>query len=121
MDQATNSLAKETNSSENTSSGLVISMSLFGKSARDDTEMFVTSVGAGNKKHFCMYCNTFQSKIAHHLERVHANELEVQKCVHMPKGNPERKEISETIRKRGDFYFNTDCARNDGELLVERI
>jgi len=112
--------AKGTNSSANTSSGLDISMSLFGKSGRDDTEMFVTSVGAGNKKHFCMYCNTFQSKIARHLERVHANELEVQKFIHMPKGNPERKKILETIRRRGDFYFNTDCARNDGELLVER-
>ncbi|XP_070168121.1 probable serine/threonine-protein kinase DDB_G0276461 isoform X1 [Polyergus mexicanus] len=85
MDQATNSLARETNSSANTSSGLDISMSLntSGKCARDDAEMFVTSAGAGNKKHFCMYCNMFQSKIARHLERVHANELEVQKFKHI--------------------------------------
>ncbi|KAM0725806.1 hypothetical protein ACS0PU_008532 [Formica fusca] len=122
MDQATNSFARETNSSVNTSSGLDISMSLntSGKCARDDAEMFVTSVGAGNKKHFCMYCNTFQSKIARHLERVHANELEVQKFKHMPKRNAERKKILETIGRRGNFYFNIDCARNDGELLVER-
>lgn len=122
IDQATNVVVKQTDKSANSFCGLDISMSLnvSGKCARDDTEMFVTSVGMGNKKHFCMYCNTFQSKIARHFERVHANELEVQKFVHLPKGTAERKKILETIRRRGDFYFNIDCARNDGELLVER-
>jgi len=95
-------------------------LNVSGKCARDDTEMFVTSVGVGKKKHFCMYCNTFQSKIVRHLERVHGNELEVQKFKDLPKGTAERKKIIETIRRRGDFYFNVDCARNDGELLVER-
>jgi len=119
--KAKNSLTKETNSSVNTSSGLDISMlNISGKCARDDTEMFVTSVGVGKKKHFCMYCNTFQSKIVRHLERVHGNELEIQKFKDLPKGTAERKKIIETIRRRGDFYFNVDCARNDGELLVER-
>lgn len=67
-----------------------------------------------------MYCNSFQSKISRHLERVHADELEVQKFKHLPKGCVERRKILETIRRRGDFYFNVDNARNDGELLVER-
>ncbi|XP_067211702.1 uncharacterized protein [Linepithema humile] len=82
--------------------------------------MFVLSADAGKKKHFCMYCNTFQSKIARHLERVHANELEVQKFKNLPKNTTERRKIIETLRRRGDFYFNVDNARNDGELLVER-
>lgn len=97
-----------------------MSLNVSGKYARDDAEMFVTSVGEGKRKHFCSYCNTFQSKIARHLERVHANELEVQKFKEIPKGTAERRKIIETIRRRGDFYFNIDCKRNDGELLVER-
>lgn len=122
VDQTTSSVIKETNCSTNTSSGLDISMSLnvSGKCSRDDAEMFVTSVGARKKKNFCMYCNTFQSKVARHLERVHANELDVQKFKHLPKGSAERRKIIETIRRRGKFYFNVDCARNDEELLVER-
>jgi len=75
--KAKNSFTKETNSSVNTSSGLDISMlNVSGKCARDDTEMFVT-VGVGKKKHFCMYYNTFQSKIIRHFERGHGNGLEV--------------------------------------------
>lgn len=91
-----------------------------GKCARDDAEMFVLLTDAGKKRHFCMYCNTFQSKIARHLERVHASELEVQKFKCLPKGTAERRKIIETLRRRGDFYFNVDNTRNDGELLVER-
>ncbi|XP_077259749.1 uncharacterized protein LOC143896078 isoform X2 [Temnothorax americanus] len=116
------STKERTNSSINVSSGLDISTSLnvSGKCARDDAEMFVLSTDAGKKKHFCMFCNTFQSKIARHLERVHAKELEVQKFTFLPKGTAERRQIIETLRRRGDFYFNVDNTRNDGELLVER-
>lgn len=59
--------------------------------------MFVLSTEVQKKKHFCMYCNTFQSKIARHLERVHSNELEVQKFKNLPKGCAERKKILETL------------------------
>ena len=64
LNQTTNSLIKETNSSANTSSGLDISMSLnmSGKCARDDTEMFVTSVGAGIKKHSACIAIRFKAK-----------------------------------------------------------
>lgn len=96
------------------------SLNVSGKCARDDAEMFVLSTDAGKKRHFCMFCNTFQSKIARHLERVHSNELEVQKFKCLPKGSKERRKIIETLRRRGDFYFNVDNTRNDGELLVER-
>lgn len=118
----TNSSTKEANSSANVSSGLDVSTSLnvSGKYARDDAEMFVLSAEAGKKPHFCMYCNSFQNRISRHLERVHADELEVQKFKHLPKGYVERRKILETIRRRGDFYFNVDNTRNDGEQLVER-
>jgi len=72
--------------------------------------MFVTSVGVGKKKHFC---NTFQNKIIRHFEGVHGNELEVQKFKDILKETAERKKIIETICKRGDFYFNVNCARNE--------
>lgn len=124
INEESNSIVEKTNNSTNinTSSGLDVStfINVSGKGARDDTEMFVLPLDAGKKKHFCMYCNTFQCKIARHLERVHGNELEVQKFKTLPKGSVERRKIIQTIRRRGDFYFNVDCARNNGELLVER-
>lgn len=41
----------------------------------------------GNKKNFCLYCKTFQSKIARHLEFVHKNEEDVKKFILLPKGS----------------------------------
>ena len=118
----TDSISKEANSSAHVSSGLDISTSLnvSGTCARDDAEMFVLSTDASKKKHFCMYCHTFQAKISRHLERQHNKELEVQKFSNLPKGSAERRKVLETLRRRGDFYFNVDNTRNDGELLVER-
>ncbi|XP_067215704.1 uncharacterized protein [Linepithema humile] len=72
------------------------------------------------KKNFCYYCKKFQSKIARHLENVHKLEPEVKKFLLLPKGNLERKKIIETIRRKGNFIFNTDPAINTGELIVCR-
>ncbi|KAL6262994.1 hypothetical protein P5V15_005787 [Pogonomyrmex californicus] len=63
-----------------------------------------------NKKNCCFYCKKLQSKIARHLETVHYNEEEVKKF----------KKIIETIRRNGNFQFNTKRAINNGELIVCR-
>lgn len=73
-----------------------------------------------NKKNFCLYCKTFQSKICRHLERIHKDEADVQKFIDLPKGNKERKRIMDTIRRNGNFSFNTESKYNDGALIVCR-
>jgi len=88
----------------------------------DDTEMYVTesSGQTHTKENCCYYCKKLQSKIARHLETVHRNEEEVKKFSALPKGNLERKKIIETIRRNGNFQFNTKKAINNGELIVCR-
>lgn len=89
----------------------------------NDVGMFVAySLGrsGANKKNFCLYCKTFQSKICRHLERIHKDEADVQKFINLPKGNKERKRIIDTIRRNGNFSFNTESKYNDGELIVCR-
>jgi len=68
-----------------------MSLNISNKCARSDTEMFVISVDIRKEKHFCMYCNTFQSKIVRHFEKVHCNKLEVEKFKDILKETAERK------------------------------
>lgn len=43
-----------------------------------------------------------------------------QKISILPKSNPERKRIIDMLRKRSQFYFNSNGSLNDGELIVCR-
>ncbi|XP_036150106.1 uncharacterized protein LOC118648017 isoform X2 [Monomorium pharaonis] len=108
----------------NTSSGLDISnLHLSGTKMCDDAEMYVTESSGKqthSKKNCCYYCKKLQSKIARHLETVHSNEKEVKKFSVLPKGNYERKKIIETLRRNGNFQFNTKKEINNGELIVCR-
>lgn len=72
------------------------------------------------KRNYCMFCSKLQTQLARHLETVHRNEPDVKKFSNLPKNNPERKKIIETIRKNGNFKFNTDSELNDGQLIVSR-
>ncbi|XP_066590664.1 uncharacterized protein [Prorops nasuta] len=73
-----------------------------------------------NKFSFCYYCQTKQQKIARHLEIKHKSEPDVQKFILLPKNCQERKEIIATIRKKGNFLYNTDENFNQGTLIVAR-
>ncbi|KAK2578065.1 hypothetical protein KPH14_012871, partial [Odynerus spinipes] len=55
-----------------------------------------------------------------HLERAHRNEEYVKKFVALPKGNIERKKIIETIRRNGNFLYNTEQKYNNDDLIVCR-
>jgi len=61
-----------------------------------------------------------QSQLPRHLETVHKNEPEVKKFAVLPKNNIERKKIIDTIRKAGNFKFNTNANFNNGQLIVCR-
>ncbi|EFN66480.1 hypothetical protein EAG_10974, partial [Camponotus floridanus] len=68
----------------------------------------------------CVFCMKLQSQLARHLETVHLNEPDVKKFAILPKKNPERKKIIDTIRKMGNFKFNTNSEFNTGQLIVCR-
>lgn len=62
-----------------------------GHNAPDDTNMFVKTMESGNKKDFCIYCQTEQSKLSRHLSRKHRIVKEVKDIFYIPKGRPERR------------------------------
>ncbi|XP_023288403.1 dentin sialophosphoprotein-like [Orussus abietinus] len=81
----------------------------------------ITENGKRNiKKHFCKYCKTLQTKLARHLETKHKSEPDVKKFINFPKGNKERIKIIETIRKSGDFLYNTSAKDDLSDLIVCR-
>lgn len=89
-------------------------------SAPDDRELTVDLTTSRSKKHFCFYCKKFQVKLARHLQSKHPNEEDVKKFSVLPPKNKERQEIIATIRKNGDYLFNTDRKYNNGTLIVCR-
>ncbi|XP_070529778.1 uncharacterized protein [Cardiocondyla obscurior] len=72
------------------------------------------------RKHFCLFCKTWQSKIARHLKRKHKDEKRVQNLRDLPKKCNKRKNVINMLRREGDFYYNINTDVNTGELLVCR-
>lgn len=91
-----------------------------GISGCDDAQLTVDDSHSGIKKYYCFYCKLPKAKIARHLESVHRNEEDVKKFTELPKGCLERKQIIETIRRKGEFKYNTSQDLNDGKLHVVR-
>ncbi|XP_077282641.1 uncharacterized protein LOC143908752 isoform X2 [Temnothorax americanus] len=124
---ANKSLRKSNSSNNSVNSGLNISLTtnVRGKSSRNDEEMYVQSAPPkGSKrifrKHFCLFCKTWQSKIGRHLERKHKNEKRVKDFTDLPKKSNERKRFINMLRREGDFYYNVNNDVNSGELIVCR-
>ena len=77
------------NENNTTNSSLDTSKNTYeGKEVCDDTNLIVlkSQEKGANKKCFCMYCKTVQTKFARHLETIHKNEAEVKKFSLLPKG-----------------------------------
>lgn len=91
-----------------------------GTSACNDEVMCVQKSNIKSKQNYCVFCMKLQSQLARHLETVHLNEPDVKKFAILPKKNPERKKIIDTIRKMGNFKFNTNSEFNTGQLIVCR-
>lgn len=72
------------------------------------------------KKNYCTFCMKLQAQLPRHLETVHRNEPEVKKFAVLPKKDPERRKMIDSIRKMGNFKFNTNSVLNTGQLLVCR-
>lgn len=75
---------------------------------RQDEQTAIPTKFAGTKKYMCVFCHKMQAKIARHLESVHCNEPDVKKFMYLPKGCSERRNIIDTLRKRGNFKFNIE-------------
>jgi hypothetical protein len=71
-----------------------------------------------DKRHYCKYCHSSQSKISRHLERAHADEIDVAAALCHPKGSKQRKAILERVRKMGDYEHNFDVLQNESGSLV---
>ncbi|XP_066593194.1 uncharacterized protein [Prorops nasuta] len=96
-----------------------------GKSSIDDKNLRVEPAPSRNtkrdfRKHFCLSCKTWQSKISRHLERKHNNEDRVKSFLDLPKKCLDRKIIIEKLRKKGDFMYNLTKEVNEGKLIVCR-
>ncbi|KAF5274318.1 hypothetical protein FQR65_LT17042 [Abscondita terminalis] len=74
----------------------------------------------GRRRHFCIYCKKIYAKFSQHLEISHRNEAAVKMFLLLPAKNIERRKIIETIRRRGDFEYNTSQKYQSEELLVAR-
>ncbi|XP_043284224.1 uncharacterized protein [Venturia canescens] len=62
-----------------------------------------------------------QTVISRHLETVHKDVDEVKRFAILPKNNPERTQLIDLLRKKGNHLYNTSSDYNkDGKLLVAR-
>ncbi|KAK4875803.1 hypothetical protein RN001_012225 [Aquatica leii] len=67
-----------------------------------------------------VYIAKLYAKLSQHLEWSHRDETAVRMFLSLPTKNIERRKIIETIRRRGDFDYNTSLQNESGELLVAR-
>lgn len=73
-----------------------------------------------SKKHFCVFCNTLQTKLARHLLLKHKSEKQAKSILNLPKRSKERVNVINQLRKDGDFLHNTTKSLNTGILIVSR-
>lgn len=115
--------SNDENASSSHCNSFDVSLESTGNTVPDDRDLSVeVSIGAKSQRkyNFCFFCNKMQTKIARHLEDVHKTEEMVKKFSVLPKGSTERKNIIATLRKNGNFKYNTDKSFNKGQLLVCR-
>ncbi|XP_034417095.1 M-phase phosphoprotein 8 isoform X2 [Cyclopterus lumpus] len=73
------------------------------------------------KKHFCLYCKMAFSQIAKHLERTHAEEIDVAHALHFPKGSKVRQIMLDQIRNNGDYEHNCQVLKSgEGEIVTKK-
>lgn len=89
----------------------------------DDKDLYIETSSSSNKdkkRNCCFFCKKLYTKIARHLETIHSNEAEVKKFSLLPKKCAERFKIIDTIRRKGNFQYNTDSNIGKGDLIVCR-
>ncbi|KAK5647975.1 hypothetical protein RI129_002867 [Pyrocoelia pectoralis] len=72
------------------------------------------------RKYFCIYCKHLYTKFPQHLMVSHKTEPAVIQLMSLPAGSVDRRRLIETIRKKGDFIYNTEPGYNTGNFYVAR-
>lgn len=73
------------------------------------------------KKHFCLYCKMAFTQLTKHLERKHAEEIDVTHAVHFPKGSKVRQTLLDQIRNKGDYEHNCLVLKSgEGEIVTKK-
>lgn len=74
-----------------------------------------------DKRHVCVYCKKPQSKLARHLERKHAHEMEVAQALAKPKGSKARRILLDHLRNKGNYIHNIEVLKKrNGEIITVR-
>lgn len=61
------------------------------------------------------------TNFSRHIIRNHKEEIEVGKILVHPKGSKQRRILFEKLKRKGNFYSNSNCLRdNKGSLVVVR-
>ena len=74
--------------------------------------------GRSNKKNYCPFCLTAQSKFARHVFRKHKREMEVQRALASPVGSRERRALLEKLVRDGNFKHNSHVINSGEGILV---
>ena len=93
-------------------------------SVHQEDKLYVQQSVVGGKKrqlknHSCLYCEKQISKMARHLEQVHADELEVAKVLNLTKKFKERKAAWAALVNKGDFNHNYSVIKMDPAALFQ--
>ena len=72
-----------------------------------------------DKKHYCVFCQRPQVKIARHLLRKHTDQEEVSAASMLPTGSKQRHLLLEHLRCRGNYLHNIEvCSPLNSQLLT---
>ena len=71
------------------------------------------STGRWDKKHCCVFCSKYYSKLARHFEQKHADEHDVAYALSLPKKSTKRMTKWQELRNKGDFYHNQTVLKED--------
>ncbi|XP_043286873.1 uncharacterized protein [Venturia canescens] len=116
------SIELDTTGNDSTTNNDSISKIMPSQAGSIDNSKLVAKPRSGNKRDdFCFYCKKMQTVISRHLEIVHKDVDEVKRFAILPKNNPERTQLIDLLRKKGNHLYNTSSNYNkDGKLLVGR-
>lgn len=74
-----------------------------------------------DKRDCCIFCEEMVTNFSRHVRRNHSEEQEVSRILALPRGSKERRVFFEKLKRKGNFYNNANCLRdNKGAIVVVR-
>lgn len=92
-----------------------------GGTSSDAQGVWINISNAYGRCHCCFFCNKMQTKLSKHVERCHADEIDVARLLAMKKGSEERKNAFQLLPNKGNYYHNKRVFASDyGEIIPVR-